>query len=377
MDDDPIGLGVIGCGGFGLFALQQFTQVHGIGLVGMAATRRPASLAAAARFGVENEDDLGAFLGRDDLHVVYIATPPHLHHAQALAALEAGKHVIVEKPLALTVQQADQLVAVARQRDRLLVANLMQRYNPLYEAVRRLVEGRALGEVLHGSFENYASDESLPSDHWFWDRAKSGGIFVEHGVHFFDLFAGWLGPGRVEAAQVGIRPGTGIEEHVHCTVRYGDAALVDFYHGFHQAARMDRQELRLVFERGEITLFDWVPTRARIRAAVDERQTRELCDLFPGARLDVSASYGGRDRPCRGRGKDLNVYQVIELSTGDGREKSQLYGRLLRSLMEDQVAWIRDGDHRRVVTERNGRDSLAMACEADALAHGAGGNRWP
>jgi predicted dehydrogenase len=377
MNDGRIGLGVVGCGGFGLFALQHFTQVRGVGLVGMAATHRPASLAAAARFGVENEDDLAAFLGRDDLDVVYIATPPFLHYAQALAALEAGKHVIVEKPLALTVPQAEQLVAVARQRGRLLVANLMQRYNPLYEAVRRLVEGRTLGEVLRGSFENYASDENLPADHWFWDRARSGGIFVEHGVHFFDVFAGWLGRGRVEAAHVGVRPGTAVEEHVCCTVRYGDTALVDFYHGFHQAARMDRQELRLVFERGEITLFDWVPTRARIRAAVDERQTRELCDLFPGARLDVSASYGGRDRSCRGRGKEFDVSQVIELSTGEGQEKSPLYGRLLRSLMEDQVAWIRDGDRQRVVTERNGRDSLAMACEADALAHGVGGDPWP
>lgn len=377
MDDGLIGLGVVGCGGFGLFALQQYTQVRGVGLVGMAATHRPASLAAAARFGVENVDDLGAFLGRDDLDVVYIATPPFLHHAQALAALEAGKHVVVEKPLALTVRQADELVAVARRRDRLLVANLMQRYNPLYEAVRRLVEGRVLGDVLRGSFENYASDENLPADHWFWDRAKSGGIFVEHGVHFFDLFAGWLGPGRVEAAQVGVRPGTAIEEHVRCTVRYGDATLVDFYHGFHQAARMDRQELRLVFERGEVTLFDWVPTRARVRAAVDERQTRELCDLFPGARLDVVASFSSRDRACRGRGKDIDVYQVIDLSFGDGRAKSPLYGRLLQSLMEDQVAWIRDRGHRRLVTEGNGLDSLAMACDADALAHRAGGGRWP
>jgi predicted dehydrogenase len=248
----------------------------------------------------------------------------------------------------------------------------MQRYNPLFDAVRRLVEARALGEVLRGSFENYASDEHLPAGHWFWDRARSGGIFVEHGVHFFDLFAGWLGQGRVEAARVGVRPGTAIEEHVHATARYGDAALVDFYHGFHQAGRMDRQELRLVFERGDLTLQDWVPTRARIHAAVDERQTRELCDLFPGARLDVAASYGGEDRACRGRGKAIDAYQIIDLSFGDGRAKSPLYGRLLRALMADQVAWIRDRDHRRVVTEVNGRDSLAMACAADALAHRAG-----
>lgn len=371
MNDGEIGLGVIGCGGFGLFALQQFTQIRGVKLVGVAATHQPASLAAAARFGVENEDDLPKFLGRDDLDLVYIATPPFLHHAQATAALEAGKHVIVEKPLALTVAQADELVALAKRRDRLIVANLMQRYNPLYEAVRKLVESRALGEVLRGTFENYASDENLAADHWFWDRSKSGGIFVEHGVHFFDLFAGWLGEGRVETAQIGVRPGTAIEEHVRCTARYGDA-LVDFYHGFHQTGRMDRQELRLVFERGDITLHDWVPTRAKIRAAVDERQTRELCDLFPGSRLDVSASYGGSGRSCRGRGKELDVYQVIEITSGEGTDKSPLYGRLLRALMEDQVAWIRDRNHRRVVTERNGRDSLATACEADALARMTG-----
>jgi predicted dehydrogenase len=369
MDKDGIGLGVIGCGGFGLFALQQFTQVPGVTLAGMAATHRPASIAAAARFGVENTDDLEAFLARDEIDVVYIATPPFLHNTQATAALKANKHVIVEKPLALTVAQADAMIALARERDRLVVANLMQRYNPLFDAVRRLIEADVLGALLRGSFENYASDENLPADHWFWDRSKSGGIFVEHGVHFFDLFAGWLGPGHLEAAQVGVRPGTGIEEHVHCTVRYGGVALVDFYHGFHQAGRMDRQELRLVFERGDVTLFDWVPTRARIHALVDEKQTRDLCDLFPGARLDVAVAYGGHDRACRGRGKEIDAYQVIDLSYGDGQAKSPLYSSLLRAMMADQAAWIRDRHHARIVTEANGRDSLAMACAADALAH--------
>jgi predicted dehydrogenase len=369
MDDSLIRLGVIGCGGFGLFALQHFTQVPGVKLVGMAGTHRPASLAAAARFGVENVDDLGAFLGREDMDMVYIATPPFLHHAQAMAALTAGKHVIVEKPLAMTVNQADELVATARKHDRLLIANLMQRYNPLYGAVHKLIEAKVLGEVLHGTFENYASDENLPAEHWFWDRAKSGGIFVEHGVHFFDLFAGWLGPGKVEAAQVGVRPGTAIEEHVQATVRYGETTLVNFYHGFHQTGRMDRQELRLIFERGDVTLYDWVPTRARIHALLDEAQTRALCDLFPSSRLDVIVSYGGKDRACRGRGKDIDAYQIIELAHGDGQAKQPLYGRLLRAVMADQAAWVRDRGHKRVVTEANGRDSLATACMADALAH--------
>ena len=103
--------------------------------------------------------------------------------------------------------------------------------------------------------------------------------------------------------------------------------------------------------------------------------TAELYDLFPGARLDVAASYVGNDRACRGRGKEIDAYQIIDLSWGDGQAKLPLYGRLLRSMMEDQVAWVRDRNHRRVVTEANGRDSLSLACEADARAHGAGADR--
>src|SRR6516225_5441924 len=326
MDDGLIRLGVIGCGGFGLFALQHFTQVPGVKLAGMAGTHRPAALAAAARFGVENVDDVGELVRRDDVDLVYIATPPFLHHPQAMAALRAGKHVIVEKPLALTVGQADEMIATARQRDRLLVANLMQRYNPLFGAVRRLVETRVLGEVLHGSFENYASDENLPAGHWFWDRSKSGGIFVEHGVHFFDLFAGWLGRGTVAAAQRSVRPGSSppIEEQVQCTVRYGPTTLVNFYHGFHQPGRMDRQELRLLFERGDLTLYDWVPTRYRIHAVADEKGTRELCELFPDSLLDVTVTYSPRDRACHGRHKSLDVYQMLEMRGEQSGQKMHL-----------------------------------------------------
>src|SRR5689334_8450143 len=153
-----IGLGVIGCGGFGLYALQQFVQVPGVRLAGMAGTARPAAQAAARRFGLEDVEDIERLLARREVDLVYIATPPFLHFEQAKRALEAGKHVICEKPLAITVEQADELITIARSRDRLLVANLMQRYNPLFEMVRQVIEKRPLGNVLHAYFENYASD---------------------------------------------------------------------------------------------------------------------------------------------------------------------------------------------------------------------------
>jgi predicted dehydrogenase len=235
--------------------------------------------------------------------------------------------------------------------------------------VGQLIEKRLLGELLHGYFENYASDENLPAEHWFWDPAKSGGIFVEHGVHFFDMFAGWLGAGEVVAAQASRRHGTNIVDQVQCTVRYGDEIHVNFYHGFLQTGRMDRQELRLVFERGDLLLHGWVPTYARIHAIADESDTRGLCKLFPGARLDVLVPYGPKDRHCVGHGREYDVYQQFDLHWGEGREKSRLYCELLRSFMTDQVAWIRDRRHVRKTTEQNGRDSVAVACAADRLAH--------
>lgn len=370
MNHGEIRLAVIGCGGFGLYALQQFAQVPGVKLAGMAGTHREAALAAARRFGIPDIEDVDKLLARADVDLVYIATPPFLHFPQAMAALEAGKHVICEKPLAMTVEQADALIAVARKTNRVLVANLMQRYNPLYDMVDRLIKSRALGNLLHGYFENYASDENLPPQHWFWDRSRSGGIFVEHGVHFFDMFAGWLGGGTVVSAARSIRPGSSppIEEQVQCTVRYGPTALVNFYHGFHQAGRMDRQEMRFLFERGDVTLYDWVPTHARVHAIADEAGTRALCEIFLGARLDVSATYGGKDRSCQGRHKPLDIYQTIELSWGDGTNKSHRYCELLRAMMTDQTAWIHDHSHVRKINETNGRDSLAVACAADRLA---------
>ena len=361
-------MGALGAGGFGLFALQHFTQIPGVELVAMAGTHREAAFAVAQRFGIPDIVDVDSLLAREDINLVYISTPPFLHHPQAMKALAAGKHVICEKPLALDLKQADEMLALAKEKHLLVIANLMQRYNPLFEAVRLLVESKVLGEFLHGYFENYASDEALGADHWFWDRAKSGGIFIEHGVHFFDLFAGWLGPGRVVSAQRTLRPGSGVEEQVQCTVRYRDGMFVNFYHGFTQPARMDRQEFRLLFERGDVTLEEWIPIRAHIRAVADERCTRELMNLFPHARLDVGLSYGGKGRAAFGRHKSLDIYQKIDVHYDDNPQKMHRYGELLRELLRDQIRWIYNRNHARKTAGENGRESLAMAVEATRLA---------
>ena len=288
-----------------------------------------------------------------------------------MAALRAGKHVICEKPLAMTVAQADEMIAEAQAADRLLVANLMQRYNPLSDAVGRLVESKVLGEPLHGSFENYASDENLGPDHWFWDRSKSGGIFIEHGVHFFDLFAGWLGPGTGRggpAAGCGPARRPPIEEHVqlHGPVR----------------TRRPRQLLpRLPPDRPDGPPGAAAGLRARRRDALrlgadpatHPRDRRRGPDPRPLRALPrrPARRHGdlrrARTGPAPGGTRRSTSTRCWNCTWGDGTVKSHRYGELLRALMTDQVAWIRDRSHPRRITEANGRDSLAVACEADRL----------
>ena len=99
-------------------------------------------------------------------------------------------------------------------------------------------------------------------------------------------------------------------------------------------------------------------------------RTRAHCaNCFRAHGSMCSQPYGPKDRQCAGHGREYDVYQQFDLHWGEGREKSRLYCELLRGFMTDQVAWIRDRSHVRKTTEQNGRDSVAIACAADRLAH--------
>jgi len=366
----PLGYGLIGCGVFGQFCLEQYQKIEGLRLIAAADVHPEAARAAADRFGLEACESPEALLERDDLDIVHIATPPFTHKDIVTAGLRAGKHVLCEKPLATDLDDAREMVNVARETGRVLAVNLIMRYNPLCETVKHIIDQRLLGEPLHGFFENYAKDEPLPPDHWFWQRDKSGGIFIEHGVHFFDLFAWWLGPGRVVSAHETIRPGTDIIEQVDCTASYGDV-LINFYHGFHQATRMDRQEMRLLFERGTVRLFEWVPTQIEIDCIATEETVEAVTSLLQRIkRTDAVEMYSGSDRHVTSRHKSYEVDGRYLIRADVDMAKPELYGHVLRGLLSDQLAAIRDAGHTPRVTEDNGLTSLAMAAAATGLVRG-------
>jgi predicted dehydrogenase len=364
----PLGYGLIGCGGFGRFCLQAYRQMDELTCLAVADDDPELARATAAEFGVDATPSTEALLARADIGIVHLATPPFTHASLAFQVLEAGKNVLCEKPLALGVNDAEAMVALARRKGLLLSVNLIMRYNPLCRAVKDLVESRLLGEPILASFINAAQDEALGPAHWFWDPSKSGGIFIEHGVHFFDLFEWWFGPGEVLSAHQLARPGSAIIDQVQCCVRYGEMTLGSFYHGFHQMRSRDQQSWEIIFETGTLRMAGWLPTQVALDMHGTETGLSEVAALFPGAQIQIVESYpeGPRSAVSRNRPRDVSLH--ARLAMGAGLSKMELYEEVLRSLMRDQLQAIADPGHLRVISEGNGISSLTYAVAAQAAA---------
>jgi predicted dehydrogenase len=354
-------IGIVGAGAFAAFASKAFLQVPGIRIVAVADTNPAQARRLAGELSANAYSDYESILEGGSIQLVYVSTPPYLHYAQSKAALLAGKHVICEKPAALRSAEAEELASLAQSKRLLYVVNLMQRYNPLFSIVREIVKKKILGEFLHGFFENYASDENLGPDHWFWDEEKSGGIFIEHAVHFFDLFSGWLGKGEIIHSAQWQRPGTKrkIIDRVQSTVNY-PSGPVTFYHGFDQPGILDRQEMRLQFERGDISLFEWVPVKLHLHGLLKTAQLETLKRMMPDCIIVENGKAPDEPQNVRGRFQDITFDHHVNLEYGNSAEKQNRYRQLLVAMIKDQWNWILDNSAGRVMDASNAIDSLRL-----------------
>lgn len=364
-----LNIGVAGAGNFAWFAAKAFIKVKGIKIIAITDINVEAAKQMAKEFDAITYTDYETFLKNKKIDLVYIATPPFLHFQQSKIALLAGKNVICEKPAALRVEEAEELVNIAANLKLLYVVNLMQRYNPMFAIVKAITDQKILGDFLHGFFENYASDENLDAQHWFWDATKSGGIFIEHGVHFFDLFAGWLGTGKLVNAITLQRSGVEniIIDRVQATVAY-EKGIVNFYHGFDQPKILERQEMRLQFEHGEITLYQWIPVRMRLHGLLKNEQLENLQAMLQPCEIVYHHKISPAVQNVKGRFTDIVFDAHVTIEYGNHSDKQNRYQQMLTAMLNDQWSWIKDHTHQRIIDETNAVQSLLVAEQAQAMA---------
>jgi len=375
---EPVRLGISGLGGFGRFALDAFARTPEVRVVAVhdADGDRAARIGGAARAAVCAT--YAELVTHPEVEVVYLATPPSAHGPQALEALRQGRHVFVEKPLATSLDEADAIARLAAEAGRKVGINYVLRFNPIYRLARRIAASGLLGSLRHMSLENDAADENLSPGHWFWDPAVSGGIWVEHGVHFFDIAAHLAGVrGEIQYSQAWRRIPEGPVDRVVAVARFGDVPAT-FYHAFDKPGRIERTTFRLAHDVGYIDVLGWMPVALEAEAILDEAGLSALTALVSGgilemgagrtapirAALDLVQGYPGQERRTRGRWADREVSHRVRLTVECPEGKMAVYARTIQAGVADFARGVRDPSYRPEVTLADAAASLGLAVAA-------------
>ncbi len=158
--------------------------------------------------GIKRHDTLEVLLTDPEVDLVDLCLPTDLHKPAALAALAAGKHVLVEKPIALTVADADEMIAAAGRAGRLLMVAQVLRFFPEFAYIKQCLERAEFGDLLAAHFKRVISRPNWSDENWFADQARTGGAVVDLHIHDSDFVQHLLGmPDEVSATGVTARDG--------------------------------------------------------------------------------------------------------------------------------------------------------------------------
>jgi len=295
-DVAPVGIGIIGCGfAAAKLHLPALRALREAKIVAAADLDRSRLTQVADRFGIPmRSEDFRLVLDNPAVDAVAVCVPPAAHTAVTLAALEAGKHVLVEKPLALSLDDCDRLIERAARSDRVVTVGFNMRWHRLVRRARTILAQGILGRLslLRSVFTSGSRFEERYQP-WRARREQGGGVLTEFGVHHYDLWRFLLDS---EVEEVFAMAGGG---SATVTGRMASGVLVEA--GFSEITG-GRNEFDLFGAAGQLHLS---------------------CYRFDG----------------------LEVAGIRELYPGSPAIRLRRLGRLIRELPESVPAMRRGGDH--------------------------------
>jgi myo-inositol 2-dehydrogenase/D-chiro-inositol 1-dehydrogenase len=187
-DPTPFRFGLIGYGAWGAHHARAISQTAGAELVAICSRGEESRRRAEADYPrARRYADYRQMLADERLDAVDVVLPSDLHCEVAQAVLESGRHLLLEKPMALRVDDCDRLVALARQRGRLLAVGHELRLSSLWGKVKQLVDEGAIGEPLYALVELWRNPYRQGAGGWRYDIQRVGNWILEEPIHFFDL----------------------------------------------------------------------------------------------------------------------------------------------------------------------------------------------
>ena len=179
-----VGVGLIGYGAIARAHAESVNATAGLNVAAVCDVSDERRLAAERELSVRTHARAEDLLADPDVGLVIVGTPPSVHADAVVAALNAGKHVVCEKPFAIHVHDVDRMIDTAAARDRVLTVYQSRRWDPDYLALRDVVRSGRIGETFY--MESFIGGYSHPCDYWHSHEPISGGTIYDWGSHYFD-----------------------------------------------------------------------------------------------------------------------------------------------------------------------------------------------
>lgn len=331
---DDLRIGLLGLGAIAqVVHLPILHSMPGVKLAGVCDVDRTKASAIAGRFGIEkvyrSDDDVFA---DPELDAIVICTPSYLHHVQARAGLEAGKHVLVEKPLAIHAEDAQRVVDIAEKADRTVMVAMNNRYRPDIQALRPFVKNGELGKVflVRGAWLNKKMRVVRPT----WRHRKEtagGGAMMDLGVQTLDLALWLLGYPRARSVACHMHPGEGmeVEDSAAVMVRLADDSAVSLSLSWGLVADRDRHYMRLLGSRGSGSIQPLA-----VHKEIEQGMLDVTPQLPPGRENMYTASYREElfdfaetsrgNRPCELPREQVDLMRLVALAYESAAEKREV-----------------------------------------------------
>lgn len=222
-----MGFGILGAGLVAPFHAKSIRAADGGTLVAFCDVDRARAEKLAKQYDAKVYDSLEAMLNDSEIHVVNVATPNHLHHEAVIRCAEAGKHILTEKPPAMSLRETDEMIAACEKAQVKFGCTVQCRVRPAIQAIRQAIDSGRFGKILHAdAYMKWFREEAYyHSDPWRSSRKSGAGVTVQHAFHYIDLLQYLIGPAaRVQARMTNL---------AHPSVQLEDTllAFVDFANG--------------------------------------------------------------------------------------------------------------------------------------------------
>ncbi len=335
-------IGVVGTGSMGSAHCDSCQKLDEVELTAVCDVDEAVVEGVAHHYKVKSFTDYKQLIDSGDVEAVIVTTPHYFHPPIGIYALKKGLHLLSEKPIGVTVNDADEMIAVSRQTEQVFGAMFQYRTFPHFMAAKKLIDEGKIGEIyrtlmLCGWFRTQAYYDSAG---WraSW-KEEGGGVLINQAPHMLDMFCYLAGtPNKVRAEVRTRRHKIEVEDEVHALLEYANGGLGYLYISVNEAPIEDRIEI--VGEKGKLIIDG-----SKMQFASLKQPAQEFCNTSPETRaggapevawedVDIPQAESGHQEIIRNFARAVLYGEKLLAPGVEGINSLELSNALLFSGME-------------------------------------------